>query len=141
MRHDIVLYHFTSDLHLMGCRLDGLTKGVIPIQILQVGVKFISNAQWLTRNPDFDQAWDRWSTLPYDRTANRLTLCIPKDFTENLRCWKEIGPKLAAETFKWLSLIGDPKNWFIYLGKIPPEWIVETIKNPAPQRRQYGTQR
>lgn len=140
MKHDIKLYHFTPDHLLMGCQLDGLTKGVLPIQI-SGQIRVLANIQWLTLNPSFTQSWNVMSSLPYDRTANRLTICIPHTCIESLYLWTAIGPLMAPKTYQWLSLVGDAQNWCIYVGKIPPEWIVETIKNPNPQRRQHVSQR
>lgn len=140
MNRDVRLYHFTPDHLLMGCQLDGLTKGVLPVQ-MEERIMLLANMQWLTMNPSFVQSWNVMSTLPYDRTANRLTICIPHTHTDNLYPWAVIGPMMAPKTYRFLSLVGDAQSWCIYVGKIPPEWIVETVKNPNPQRRQHVSER
>ena len=124
----IILYHFTSDLHISGCLCEGLTKGVTIIGRTCTGIKMIDNTQWLTGNPNFEQSWQLHSTLPYDRTANRLTIHIPKLSMKNLISWCQDGRILTPEFYDILSTHGDPENWFIYLGGIPPEWIIEVIK-------------
>jgi hypothetical protein len=128
LQHDIILYHFTSDLHVNGCLTEGITKGVTYTGQTCTGIGFLRGTQWLTCNSDFNQAWGINGTLPYDRTAHRLTVCIPQQFIENLVPWVTHGRLLAPKTFNELSTCGDPENWFIYLGAIPPEWIVERVK-------------
>jgi hypothetical protein len=125
---DIILYHFTSDKHIAGCLKDGLTKGVTYAGHDGYGVHFLDHTQWLTANSKFNQSWNQGSTLPYDRNANRLTICIPKEYTQNVVEWVSFGPSMVPATYKELSMFGDPENWYIYMGDVPPEWIIERTK-------------
>lgn len=128
LQHDLILYHFTSDRHINGVLTEGLTRGVTYAGRECGGLRFLKNTQWLTINPIFQQSWNEYSKLPYDRTANRLTICIPQAYTKNLIPWEECGRLIVAKTFDLLSMYGDPENWVLYMGSIPPEWIMETTK-------------
>lgn len=130
LHSDVLLYHFTSDKQVDSCLKEGLTLGCTFIGRTPKGVQFLRSTQWLTTNPDFNQSWSaaELSKLPYDRTDNRLTICIPHNETKNLVSWTTFGPVAAPKTYEVLSSFGDPENWYVYLGSIPPEWIIERVK-------------
>ena len=117
-----VFYHFTSHLHVDSCRNEGLKLGVMPF-VKNGNLRLIKNYQWLTRRPDFKQAWCEGGSLQYDRSEYRITIEIPKLRQKNLFKWldKCETNKLAAD----LNYRGDPENWFIYHGIIAPQWIKE----------------
>jgi hypothetical protein len=126
------LYHFTSNLHLWSVLKNGLISGVIPTNVISGVVSFEINCQWLTKNGCFNQSWNESTTLSYNRTANRLTIEIPLAYTVNLIKWtdycKTPTNNAQKETFRILNSDGDPENWYIYKGHIPPEWITEVVK-------------
>lgn len=114
------LYHFTSPVHLDGCLKEGITKGMIPL--LENGqVTVISGWQWLTSNPKFNQSWAEFSSLPYDRTAYRLTVNIPKSAMGNLSKWLDICKTMPF--LPDLNTYGDPENWWVLKRRIKPGWI------------------
>lgn len=130
--HDILLYHFTSDSHVQSCQLKGLVRGVTCTGFNAIGKpKFLRMTQWLTCNPDFNQSWNAQSTLPYDRTANRLAVCVPHTCTGRLHRWNDFGPRYAPKTFALLSMSGNHEDWYIYHGIVRPEWIIEIVKKPV----------
>lgn len=116
------LYHFTSPLHVDGCKKEGICKGSIPLyQNKRFGL--LPGWQWLTTNPSFNQEWanTEFSTLPYDRTAFRLTVVIPKTAKKYLHRWLDIHDKFPTDSC--LNAFGDPENWYVFKGRIKPGWI------------------
>lgn len=116
------LYHFTSPVHIKGCLKEGITKGSIPL-IIQGKIALATGWQWLTSNPEFKQEWTNgeYSTLPYDRTAFRLTVNIPKTAKDKLFRWMDVCKKLPI--IKEMNDFGDPENWWVFKGRIKPSWI------------------
>ena len=139
LQHDIILYHFTSDRHVNLCLTEGITRGVTYAGQSCTGLRFLRPTQWLTCRGNFNQLWNVQASLPYDRTAHRLTVCIPQKYTENILPWVSHGPLLVPKTYSELSNCGDPENWFLYLGTIPPEWIVERITKISVMGENYGS--
>ena len=116
------LYHFTSANHVQGCLRDGITLGMIPVlQDGKIGV--IPGWQWLTVNPSFQQVWanTEFTILPYDRTAFRLTVIIPKTAQKQLFRWLDICNKFPID--RHLNAYGDPENWYVFRGRIKAGWI------------------
>jgi hypothetical protein len=130
----MMLYHFTSPEHLLGCMTYGLTLGVIPSFSERGGVALLQNYQWLTTNPSFNQAWDRESSLPYKRTAYRITVSIPieSDDMKKLIHWTDLCQTgLVHEGMvEILNSLGDPSEWYIYHGTIPTRWLSNVTTNP-----------
>ena len=120
----VTLYHFTSPKHVIGCRLTGLKYGMLPVN--DQPVKMLKGYQWLTENCDKAQSWNEGSSLPYDRTAFRLTVEIPKHGRSQLIKWVPWGRKLTRIA-DVLEEYGDPENWWLYRGRIPPTWITEAV--------------
>lgn len=109
----------------------GISKGVLIISTNPP--RFKAGHQWLTSNPDFNQSWNEYSTLPYDRTANRIEINLPDRQRRYLYHWIKEGERLAGtEMFKTLSCYGDPENWFVYHGIVKPQWFIEIKKKPIP---------
>jgi len=119
------LYHFTPSWMLDSIKKTGIREGRVIVQ--ERPPKFKAGHQWLTVNPDFNQSWDALSTLPYDRTENRIEVKIPR--IQNLFKWSLFGKKIAGEEmFNVLSAYGDPENWYIYRGIISPGYFVEIVQ-------------
>ena len=131
------LFHFTSDFHVQPCTRAGIFMGVIPLSIDTVTGKadFKKGCQWLTVNPDFDQSWNRNSSLPYDRTMYRLTIEIPKIFLKKLLKFDtDLKKIIPAEMYGVLAGDdldgGDPENWYAYEGVILSSWIKKVERKP-----------
>lgn len=92
---------------------------------------FISNKQWLTKNESFAQGWSVGTgRLPYKRNEVRLTVEIPLSEMENCKPWTQmrfLTPLVAYDLED--SPHADPENWWIYQGKIKPDWIKEILHN------------
>jgi len=116
------LYHFTSPFHVEGCCKEGIRKGSIPIRH-NGRIGLLPNWQWLTSNPDFKQEWanTEFSTLPYDRTAFRITVVIPKTAIQRLHKWLDVCDRLPIDPC--MNEFGDPENWYVFRGRIKPGWI------------------
>lgn len=119
------LYHFTP-LHLVApIQSEGLTRGVIP---WRRGSRrgFIYNSQWLTTNPDFSQSWcdPQYTTLPYDRSAARFEVVIPKASRKILIPWLEVCKRMKwNEMIEDLNYCGGAESWWIFNGRIKPAWL------------------
>lgn len=126
------LYHFTADQFLRGIRNEGITRGVFPLFIKNKLV-FVKNCQWLTLNPSFEQPWHdpEFSTLPYDRRRNRLTITIPKKHRHLLLDWNSIKMGYQEYFIKDFDFHSDRENWHIFKGRIRPSWIREIEKRDA----------
>jgi len=120
------LFHFCADHLLESIQREGLTQGCITIPE-DGSVKIISPTQWLTEDSNRDnQEWchPEYSTLPYDRCANLLTVVIPKSSRANLRRWTDCGPLLVPRAhYEMLNSFGDPSKYWLYFGRMPPSWI------------------
>ena len=122
------LYHFTAGWMLESILKEGLTKGCVPISIQPP--RFNYGFQWLTSNDNFNQSWCEYLTLPYNRNDYRIVVKIPDSKKRFLINWIEQGRKYSNnEMFNTLSEFGDPENWYIYQGKIKPQWIKNVLKN------------
>lgn len=122
---DEKLYHFTAKRFLKSIKHEGLTRGVMLKNINPP--EFLLNKQWLTKKAEFDQGWSIGTgRLQYKRNEVRLTIEIPHDERINLKPWtqmKFLVPLVANELED--SDLADPENWYIYQGRIKPEWITE----------------
>lgn len=124
------LYHFTADLFIKGIRKEGLTKGVMPV-IRNGKNGLLSYVQWLTVNGEFKQAFCEGSSLSYDRAENRLRVVVPENFRKNLLKWDLFKAMVIVQGFDIFPEFDnhdDCKNWFVYLGKIPPQWICQRTR-------------
>lgn len=126
MQTGLKLFHFCADFMLPEILRFGITKGKLVISTDPP--KYRAGFQWLTKNPSFDQPFDRNSTLDYDRTANRIQVVIPDNKLKKLYPWLEFGENLAGPLmFQTLNFRNDPENWYMYHGQIKPEWFVDIV--------------
>lgn len=117
------LYHFCAAHNIKGIRKRGLTLGLFPI-IGDEDIRFISACQWLTSEPDPQkQSWATSQHIPYSRTAYRLTINIPTiccNLVKASTFVKHLDPKHRNIVEDWQG----SEDWYIYIGSVPPEWIV-----------------
>jgi len=115
------LYHFTSEHHLWGIGKHGLTVGDVPTDIHRmkglVGV-------WLTSSPLPANHGLGGSAVDKSRYRLTVSLALP-----NLHKWTEWAAKhVAAETISALHATApDFDTWYIFLGIIRPESILECV--------------
>lgn len=136
----MILYHFCADHLLPAILREGLTLGRIAwTEKGQIRMRY--GFQWLTEDPDREkQEWcnPEYSTLPYDRAANRLTVVIPKEAEVNLSRWVETGPLIMpAEQFRILNIFGEPEKHWLYRGNVRPAWIVAVNRLGARWRKPF----
>lgn len=128
------LYHFTANRFLPAIRAEGLTRGFLPLSITPPRVR--PGYPWLTTNPDWGQEWaEGTGVLPYRRNEVRLSIDIPEARRRDVIHWLIEGPMLSP-AYQDLSAFGDPQNWRLWHGVIPPEWIAAVEFNPAYVRRE-----
>lgn len=122
-------YHFTAERFLMSILREGITRGVMVKSMNPPS--FLFKKQWVTVNPDFEQAWSKGTgRLPYKRNEVRLTVEIPDNKEINCKPWSQMK-FLTPEVADDLSRFGDPENWWIYQGEIRPEWISEVTRKDS----------
>ena len=119
------LYHFTAAHLLPAVRKEGLTLGSIPVFKDERPVNLIPGFQWLTTNPSFEQEWQSGGRLPYRRNAYRITVKIPRAHDGSLVPWLAMCPHIPGGDI--LNALGDPENWMIFGGRIPPGWFREIV--------------
>ena len=120
----ITLYHFCADFCLSSILKNGLTMGSTPI-FENGSLRVEGGTQWLTKdgNPD-RQSWNTQSTLPYSRTARRLTINIPYSHRKKIVPAHDFMAQYPAENAELVDGWTGGEHWFVYRGKIPPSWIV-----------------
>lgn len=136
----MTLFHFCADHLLDPILLEGLRLGRIAwTEKGRIVMRY--GFQWLTEEPDREkQEWchPAYSTLAYDRCANRLTIEIPEKEEVNLSRWTEAGPLIVPrEQYEILNLFGDPSKQWLYRGDIPPAWIKATERLGARWKRPF----
>lgn len=129
-RESVKFYHFTAKRFVDSIMKEGITRGMMVKSINPV--RLIPNKQWITVNPEFEQEWARGTgKLPYQRNEARLTIEIPLDQISHCKPWtqmKFLVPLVAED----LSRFGDPENWHIFQGEIPPTWITQIDFKDSP---------
>ena len=138
----MLLHHFTSSQHLKAILRQGLTMGRVPSHFdSNDRPYFISGYQWLTANPDFEQAWARphaFSYLPYRRNQIRLFIDIPFHAQSRLIRWADFSAKYRLQAADFINSFPDAVHWKLFHGSIPPAWIVAADSNPTPIDLQFN---
>ena len=150
-------YHYTSEKDLAIAKQFGIVTGILPCQVIpdirdfkRNTFRFIRLVQWLTKNPAFidltaDIGPARSSVLPGRKSEYRLTVKIPPEYRSNVVRWivfaeamKEIDEaktgliKLEPAMEKEINLdLGNPADWWVFGGIMPPEFIVAVDRNPC----------
>ena len=116
-----VMYHFCAAHFVRAILLEGLTIGMTPA-VRDGVVGLVQGTQWLTTDKDpRRQSWNTNNLVPYSRTAYRLTINIPHSHRKKL---VKAADFLRDQDEMGLMDWPGSENWYIFLGKIPPTWIV-----------------
>lgn len=121
------LYHYTTRHYLNAILLNGIRKGDVALSP-ETGF----NAPWLTSGPRFDrQPWSQGSRL--DKTEIRLEVRVPAG-DQNLRKWRSVATAHGVDDL-WYEVtstgVHDGHLWYLYMGVIPPDWIVDLVERPG----------
>ena len=130
MKH-ITLYHFTAKRFAPSIYMRGIAIGAIPVRLTRP-IEILRGYQWLTSNGNWDQKWaEGTGRLPYKRNEVRFTVQIPMSQSILLKQWTDVGPSLVPqETYDILTSCGDPENWWVFAGTIPPDWLTHCENKP-----------
>ncbi len=126
------LFHFTAERFLEGIQKEGITKGHFPLQ-KNGRIGMMKNTQWLTKRPGWDQAFHdpELTELKYDRREVRLTIVIPKQRrVKNLLDKNKIQRIFERGLIPDFFADEDCENWFVFYGRIKPQWIRNVEFNP-----------
>lgn len=126
----MILYHYTAAHLLHGCLAEGLTRGCVPLELMDGGGRILPGWQWLTTSPAWHQAWNVRHTITYDRAAFRLTIKVPTSARRYLYRWVRICKELAPASWRNLNSKGDPENWYLYRGRVRPSWVRRVDARP-----------
>ena len=114
------LYHFTAKHLWQKIKKEGLTIGGIPTSISPPEIK--QGYIWLTSNDSFNQpCLEGTGRLSYKRNEVRLEVVIPTTWESRLLKFDE--HKDLTPLYDDLTCMGDPENWYVFRGQIPPRWI------------------
>lgn len=118
----MILYHFCPAHLKDAILLEGITKGAFPL--IESG-GFVRDVQWLTseRDPKM-QTWATKNMISYSRTAYRLTIEIPASRRKKLLKAMDWAKRFPAGDQKIVTEWTGSDAWYVYLGKIPPKWIL-----------------
>ena len=139
----MILYHFTAREYLDSIRDGGITKGDVPLSPTEG-----RNGVWLAsdKNPSGHGLSGRHVLTDEERAAHkkafgqdvpkgamflnkraiRIAVKIPRN-DRALVHWRKWGKKrLDPKWYETLAKTGGRKDktWFIYFGRIPPDWFV-----------------
>ena len=120
----MTLYHFCPAHMVRSIRREGITLGSFPF--VEDGItKPILGCQWLTKEKDRrKQSWATKRLIRYDRTAYRLTVEIPASHRNKLMLALAYVINMTEENRKIVEDYPGSDQWFVFLGRIPPKWII-----------------
>lgn len=120
----ITMYHFCAAHTLQSILDSGLTLGCTPIWD-SGKLRVEERTQWLTQDGAAGrQSWDTRITLPYSRTAYRLTINIPYSHRKKLiRAANFMVQFPDAENRDLIEGWAGSEYWYVFRGIIPPAWI------------------
>lgn len=123
----ITIYHFCAARDVRSIMEYGLSRGMTPIEKDGL-VALLPWTQWLTTDKDpAHQSWNANNLVPYSRTAYRLTIRIPYSHRKKLIKATDFVKKLPPDNMGLMDWPGS-ENWYVYIGGIPPMWIVGVKK-------------
>ncbi|MCK9577751.1 MAG: hypothetical protein M0R51_17725 [Clostridia bacterium] len=120
----MILYHFCAEFSKDGILSEGIRLGQFAY-FTNGDYKFIPNCQWLTKdaNPK-NQSWATTNIIDYSRTAYRMTINIPNNRHKKLIRAVDFVHDMSGEAKQIVNGWFGSENWYIYCGKIPPQWIL-----------------
>lgn len=120
-----ILYHFTTTQNADAIKKHGITNGVTPVNE-KGAIAFARHTQWLTIDPNVEN--QSWATRGRTGAIVKVNIPVPlareKLIPFNLFC-VALGEKMVKGFDAKPELT---KNWYVYLGNIPPQWIVSVRK-------------
>lgn len=124
----MVLYHFCAKRHMKSILKAGLTLGCVTYPT-DTGFRLKTGFQWLTTNKEpAEQSWATKEVISYNRTEYRLTVRIPdEEVGKRLITGDDLIQEFPATVYLFRSWKGS-KDWRIYVGTIPREWIIAVDK-------------
>lgn len=148
----LIVFHY-GDIHSKDSILqNGINRGKT-----QVKPRMTVDSVWLTLNPrPWEQTWDEgterfltfeerrrieWMdrcTVPMDamwpnKRAVRHTLIIPQDDSRLVPYVRFAAKHVKKSIDRGIRRAApgcDPKDWLLYFGKVPPEWIIDVHDIP-----------
>lgn len=122
----MTIYHFCARRHVRRILREGLTRGALSIPMGR-GFLMMQGWTWLTLcgNPNV-QSWATQNAIDYDRTAYRLTIELPDEAIPNLYDRDRLEKEFPGSALLFDGWAGS-ENWRAYKGRIPLEWIKETV--------------
>jgi hypothetical protein len=110
----------------------GLTLGKFPL-ISNLGISFVTPCQWLTLNNNFEtQSWNTSNFIKYGRNDYRLTIELPRIVMRKIVKATDYIKLIPVEYRHIVTDWDGSDEWYLYLGKIKPEWITKVdIKDGA----------
>lgn len=132
----MILSHFTSRYSINKIKAGGIKLCRVPWKINEHNgkVDMMGGLQWLTLDNDWDQ--QDWSVpgllaeFPIRKTDYRVTVAIPSLASHNCIPWALFAQKHGLPVDEYFQTFPSRKWWYVYIGKIPPGWIVESVRNP-----------
>ncbi|MBS0328240.1 MAG: hypothetical protein JSR30_00175 [Proteobacteria bacterium] len=98
-------------------------------------IQMKTGLQWLTIDPEFDtQDWHEplLFTPPYDRRVDyRISIAIPRLLEFKVITWDGFARHHGLEVREYFDTFKSVRNWRIFIGSIPANWIIETHRNPT----------
>lgn len=122
----MILYHFTAARLIKRIKREGLTLGGVLDRDSAGRLIARTGYIWLTTNDNFyAQDWNSMLIIPYDRAEFRITVRVPTTYEGRVINWLEYcaSGNIAPDIAEHLNAIGDPHNWRLYRGVIPPAWF------------------
>lgn len=131
----MILSHFTSRHSVEKIKRAGISAGKVPWRMDEQGrVTFMGGLQWLTLDNEWDkQDWDEqfiMAKFPVRRTDYRVTVAIPSLAAFKCIPWDAFCAKHGLRVDEYFQTFNSRKWWFVFIGTIPPQWIIEVVRNP-----------
>jgi hypothetical protein len=116
------LFHFTARIYLSSILHQGLDGGQIPLDSNRstIGIS-------LTECDSPSLRFHQWTRLFPQKLAIRLTIETTGMPSDLLMRWRYVPRKLKMDLGWWKKLEGDPYRWWVYLGSIGAQRVVEVF--------------
>jgi hypothetical protein len=119
-----ILYHFTDRAAWHFIKSEGITRGEVPLSATDV----LQHPN-LTSNPvPMSQRWACVGQTATNKTAVRIAVEIPPG-DDRVMSWRDFATRSRVDRrwYRVLDEVGgwEARNWWIYLGIVPPEWFTD----------------